>query len=106
MRLLVDTSRVRFTVSKPPEEKRDMDGKQRSDRRTGELLYTVQLVAFDDTGAEVITVTVAGNPPKVTVGQDVLAVELEAIPWVQEKRSGTAYRAKDVRPAQPAQKVA
>lgn len=31
-------------------------------------------------GAEVITVTVAGNPPKVAVGQDVLAVELEAIP--------------------------
>jgi hypothetical protein len=106
MRLLVDTSRVRFTVSKLPEEKRDMDGKQRSDRRTGDLLYTVQLVAFDDTGAEVITVTVAGNPPKVTVGQDVLAVELEAIPWVQEKRSGTAYRAKDVRPAQPAAKAA
>ena len=50
--------------------------------------------------------TVAGPPPKVTVGQDVSVVELEAIPWVQEKRSGTAYRAKDVRPAQPAAKVA
>jgi hypothetical protein len=106
MRLLVDTSRVRFTVSKPPEEKRDMDGKQRSDRRTGELLFTVQLVAFDGTGAEVITVTVAGSPPKVAVGQDVVAVELEAIPWVQEKRSGTAYRAKDVRLASPVQKAA
>ena len=47
MRLLVDTSQVRFTVSKLPEEKKDLDGKQRSDRRTGELLYTVQLVAFD-----------------------------------------------------------
>jgi hypothetical protein len=87
MRLLVDTLQVRFTVSKPPEEKKDLDGKQRSDRRTGELLYTVQLVAFDSTGGEVITVTVAGSPPKVTVGQDVFPVELEAIPWVQEKRS-------------------
>ena len=29
MRLLVDVSRVRFTVSKPPEEKRDLDGKSR-----------------------------------------------------------------------------
>jgi hypothetical protein len=106
MRLLVDTSQVRFTVSKPPEEKKDMDGRQRSDKRTGELLFTVQLVAFDGTGAEVITVTVAGQPPKVSVGQDVHAVELEAIPWVQEKRSGTAFRAKDVRPAQPGQKAA
>ena len=66
MRLLVDTSQVRFTVSKLPEEKKDLDGKQRSDRRTGELLYTVQLVAFDTTGGEVITVTVAGSSPKVT----------------------------------------
>ena len=68
MRLLVDTSQVRFTVSKPPEEKRDLDGRQRSDKRTGELLYTVQLVAFDATGGEVITVTLAGSSPKVSVG--------------------------------------
>ena len=102
MRLMQDTSRVRFTVSKQPEEKRDLDGKQRSDRRTGELLFTVQLVAFDETGAEVITVTVAGAPPKVVVGQDVLPVELEAIPWNQEKRSGVAFRAREIRPAQHA----
>jgi hypothetical protein len=102
MRLVVDTSRVRFTVSKQPDEKRDLDGKQRADKRTGELLFTVQLVAFDETGAEVITVTVAGAPPKVAVGQDVFPVELEAIPWNQEKRSGVAYRAKEVRPAQHA----
>ena len=62
MRLVVDTSRVQFTVSKSTEAKKDQDGKQRADRRTGELLYTVQLVAFDETGAEVITVTMAGQP--------------------------------------------
>ena len=100
MRLVIDTSRVRFTVSKAPEEKRDLDGKQRADKRTGELLFTVQLVAFDEAGAEVITVTVAGAPPRVSVGQDVHPVELEAIPWSQEKRSGVAYRAKSVTPAQ------
>jgi hypothetical protein len=100
MRLVLDTSRVRYTVSKPPDTKTDLDGKQRSDKRTGELLFQVQLVAFDETGAEVITVTVAGQLPKVTVGQDVHPVELEAIPWSQEKRSGVAYRAREVRPAQ------
>jgi hypothetical protein len=100
MRLVLDVSRARFTVSKPPEEKRDLEGKQRADKRTGALLFTVQLVAFDETGAEVITVTVAGQLPKVAVGQDVSPVELEAIPWSQEKRSGVAYRAKEVRPAQ------
>lgn len=96
MRLLVDMSEVRFTVSREPVEKKDLDGKQKADRRTGELLFTVQVVAFDGSGAEVLNVTVAGAPPKVTVGQSVQLVELEAIPWAQEKRNGVAFRAKSV----------
>lgn len=98
MRLMIDTSRVQFTVSKATEAKKDQDGKHRADRRTGELLYTVQLVALDETGAEVITVTVAGQPPEVTVGLPVVPVELEAIPWAQNGRSGTAFRAKGFTP--------
>ena len=101
MRLLVDISRVQFTVSKAAEEKRDLDGRHKADRKTGELLYTVQLVALDDSGAEVITVTVGGAPPKVTPGQTVHLVELEAIPWATDKRSGVAYRAKAINPAMP-----
>lgn len=96
MRLLVDTSKVTFTVSKAVEEKKDQDGRQRTDRRTQEPLWTVQLFALDETGGEVIMVTVAGNAPKVNVGQNVAPVELEAIPWVQGNRNGTAFRAKSV----------
>lgn len=94
MRLFVDTSRVQFMVTKATEAKKDQDGKQRADRRTGELLYTVQLMALDETGGDVINVTMAGQPPQVTVGQHVAPVELEAIPWAQNGRNGTAFRAK------------
>ena len=106
MRLVVDTSRVQFTVSKSTEAKKDQDGKQRADRRTGELLYTVQLVAFDETGAEVITVTMAGQPPQVTVGQAGTPVALGAIPWAQNGRNGTAFRAKALDPVKARDKAA
>ena len=96
MRLLIDQSPVKFTVSKAVEEKKDQDGRQRTDRRTQQPLWTVQLFALDETGGEVIPVTVAGVAPKVNVGQNVTPVELEAIPWVQNNRNGTAFRAKNV----------
>ena len=93
MRLLVDISKKQFTVAKAAEEKLDQDGRQRKDRLTQEPLWTVQLFALDDKGGDVIMVTVAGSAPKVTVGQSVIPVELEAIPWAQGTRNGTAFRA-------------
>lgn len=98
MRLFVDQRPYRYTVSKPPAPKTDQDGRQRADRNTGELLYTVQLFALDESGSggDVITVTVAGELPKVTLGQAVTPVELEAIPWAQNGRNGVAYRAKAI----------
>jgi hypothetical protein len=106
MRLVVDTSRVTFQVSRLAEEKTDQDGRQRADRRTGEMLWTVEVVAFEETGAEVLKVTVAGTPPKLTLGTLVSLVELEAIPWVQDKRNGVAFRAKSIQPVQSASKAA
>jgi hypothetical protein len=69
MKLRVDTSQVQFTVTRAPEEKRDQQGVHKADRKTGELLFTVQLMALDETGGEMINVTVAGQLPKVTTGQ-------------------------------------
>lgn len=102
MKLRVDTSGVQFTVTRAPEEKRDQNGKQKADRNTGELLFTVQAMALDETGGEMINVTVAGQPPKVTVGQFVRVVELEAIPWATNGRNGTAFRARAIEPMQAA----
>ena len=97
MRLLIDTSKVSFTVSRDPQAKMDQSGGnpgQKRDRNTGFPLWTVQLVAMEAEGAEVINVVIAGEqPPKVTAGQLVTPVELQAIPWAQNGKNGVAYRA-------------
>ena len=93
MRLLIDIARVTFTVTKAPAEKRDQNQMQKKDRTTGEPLWTTQVMALDETGGEMLTITTAGQPPKVNVGQQVTPAELEAIPWATNGRSGTAYKA-------------
>ena len=67
----------------------------------------VQLVSIDDSGAEVINVTVvAPVTPKLSVGQPVIPVSLQAIPWAQNGKNGTAFRAEEIKPAQAAKSVA
>ncbi len=97
MKLLLDISRTTFTVTREVEPKVDRDtGAQRTDRNTKALLWVVQVMALDATGGEMLTITVAGDAPKVNVGQAVLPVELEAIPWAQNGRNGVAFRASSV----------
>jgi hypothetical protein len=98
MRLLIDTSRVTFTVGREAQAKTDQNGIQRVERNTNIPMWAVQLVAMDDGGAEVITVTItAPQAPKVSVGQLVNPVELQAIPWAQNGKNGTAFRAIDLK---------
>jgi hypothetical protein len=109
MKLFVDTSTVTFTVTQVAQEKQDEKGRQKADRITGELLYTAQMLAIDsrdDRGGELLMVTVAGQPPKLTMGQAVILAELEAMPWATNGRSGVAFRAKSITPAQGAKAAA
>jgi hypothetical protein len=97
MRLLVDTSKTSFTVTREVTEKQDQNGRQKVDRKTQEPLWTVQVMALDETGGEVINVTLAGQQaPKVNVGAQVTLNELEAIPWATNGKNGTAYRATSI----------
>jgi hypothetical protein len=76
-------------------------GRQRADTQTGELLFTVQVMALDDTGGDVLSVTVPGEP-RVTVGQDVRIEGLVATYWEQNGRSGVAFRAASITPVEAA----
>jgi hypothetical protein len=96
VRLEIRTDGVEFVVSREPEPKSDMDGRQKADTRTGELLFTTELVAMDDTGAEVIRVTTGGSAPAVTKRQMVAVTGLVAVPWAIDGRSGVAFRADSV----------
>ena len=93
MKLTIDISRVQFTVTKAVAEKNDQNGKQKTDRISGAPLWVTQVMALDESGGEMLTITTAGQPPKVNVGQSVVPVELEAIPWATNGRNGTAFRA-------------
>jgi hypothetical protein len=97
VKLEIKTEGVEFVVSREPLPKQDQDGRQKADRETGELLYVTELVAMDDSGAEVIKVTTAGTP-KVAKRQLVAVRTLVANPWVVEGRGGVAFRAESIAP--------
>lgn len=103
MRLKMDTSEVKFEVSRNPEQKTDENGRQKTDRATQLPVWATQLYALDSEGGEVLTVSVASaTKPEITVGQIVIPVGLEALPWMTERngkaRNGVAFRAREIRP--------
>jgi hypothetical protein len=101
MRLIIDTGKAAsgFMMSRGFEPKLDITtGRIKTDRTTGQELYTIQLMALDDRGGEVITVTVAGAVREIPVMTPVSVVELEAIPWNNNGRNGVAFRAASVTP--------
>jgi hypothetical protein len=100
MQLEIKTEGVDFVVSRAPRPKNDNDGRQKTDRETGAPLYVTELVAMDETGAEVIKVTTSGEP-KVAKRQLVTVVRLVATPWTIDGRGGVAFRADAIVP-QPA----
>jgi hypothetical protein len=99
VKLYIDMTGKQATVSKDPEPKKDQNGNQRSERDTGRPMWSTQIVILDQTGAEVIAVTTAGEKPGVSVGQIVSPVQLEAMPWSTNGKSGVAYRAVELKPA-------
>ena len=93
MRIKMDTSAIRFMITKPAAPKMDRDTRQQKvDKTTGALQWQLQVMALDESGGEIITVTV-DSEPKVAVGQFVRLDGLVAIPWSQGDRSGVAFRA-------------
>jgi hypothetical protein len=94
MRLVLDTAKVTFTVTKAAEPKTEFgSGKQKMNRASQLPEWVVEVLAMDSERGEVIRVTVAGDQPKVNQGQPVRFEELEAIPWANNGRDGVAYRA-------------
>jgi hypothetical protein len=98
MKLLLDISKMSFTVGRPFERRLDDNGVQRLDRKTRAPLWSAQLVVMDEDGADTITVTLVGEPPQLQQGQPVTPVRLVAFPWAHNGRDGIAYRADSVHP--------
>jgi len=100
MRLMLDTSKVVFTVTRAPEPRKDFGkDQQKVDRDTGRPQWVVEVLALDSERGEVIRITVTGDQPKVNQGQPVRFEDLEAIAWNNNGKSGVAYRAAAIHPA-------
>jgi hypothetical protein len=99
MKLYVDQSGKQFTVTREPVEKTEQNGRQKTERNTGRLMWSTQVFVLDEDGGEVITCTTAGEKPNVKVGQTVTVPKLEALPWATNGRNGVAYRATEIKTA-------
>ena len=100
MRLVLKDEKYTFTVTKAAEPRTEFgSGQQKMNRASKLPEWVVEVLAMDSERGEVIRVTVTGDQPKVSQGQQVRFEELEAIPWVNDGRDGVAYRAAAIHPA-------
>lgn len=92
MRLKIDTTNVSVTRTRAAEPRTNFEtGQPRVDGATGMPLWPVQVMALDESGGDVIGVTVAGEP-NVSAERPVTVTGLVALPWSKHGRSGIAYR--------------
>jgi hypothetical protein len=102
VRLPIDTSRLQFLVVSGAEPLRKFEeGKPRETwaprvDENGEVLCRVQLVALGDGEAQIIRVSVPGDPG-VSQGEMVRVEGMTAQAWEMEGRSGMAFRAVAIR---------
>jgi hypothetical protein len=103
MRLPIDTSRLKFLVVAPAEPLRKFEeGKPREawaprTDTNGEVLWRVQLVALGEGQAEVIRVSVPGDP-ELAQGEMVKVDALTAQAWELDGRSGMSFRCQAIGP--------
>ena len=106
MRLPIDTSRLQFLVAVPAEQLLQFEeGKPRHawaprTDANGEILWRIQLVALGEGEADIIRVSVPGDP-KLSQGELVRVEGMTAQAWDMDGRSGMAFRANAVRSVNP-----
>ena len=99
VKLKLNMAGKQATATKDPTERLDQNGRQRSDKETGRLMWSTQVFILDEDGGEVILIHTAGEKPDVKVGQLVNVSDLEALPWATNGRNGTSFRASAIKPA-------
>jgi hypothetical protein len=93
VRFPIDVGRLSFIAGSDPAGVMDMEGRQRADKATGELLWGLDLVALGgEDGAQVWPVRVAGEPKGISIGQPVRVDGLMAMSWEIDGRHGISFR--------------
>ena len=100
MRLVLKDEKYTCTVTKAAEPRTEYgSGRQKMNRASKLPEWIVEVLSMDSERGEVIRVTVTGDQPKVSQGQQVRFEDMEAIPWANDGRNGVAYRAAAIHPA-------
>ncbi|MGW4030930.1 SCO3933 family regulatory protein [Streptomyces sp. NPDC004838] len=73
-------------------------GQLKIDRETGKTMYQVGLCLMSGATAEVVNVSVPGEPTGVQLGMPVQVRNLVAMPWENDGRHGIAFRAEEIKP--------
>jgi hypothetical protein len=101
LKLPIDTAALNCTCSLPPEPVMDFTSKQQKADANGEPLYSVELVAFTDEGAQVFNVKFPGSPAAgLRQGVPVKVTGLVVSDWAMNDRHGLSFRATKVEAAQ------
>ena len=107
MRLLIETSGVRFRAGGPAKPKQDYSDKTKQALTPdGRPIWVVRLTAFDTRtehgSSESIWVEVAGDEPRLTFDGYAVVHGLVFAPWVgRDGKIKRAFRAESVAPAGP-----
>jgi hypothetical protein len=103
MRLLIDTTGIKFRVAGAAKMRPDYKDRERQARtQDGRLIWTVRLDAVDDTREtkENIFVEVAGDEPKLTFDGFAVVKGLTFAPWVgKDGKIKRSFRADAIEPA-------
>jgi hypothetical protein len=101
MQIPVKTDGVTYLAASSPEPVLDYATQtQRADEH-GQPLFSVQIVALDDGGAQVLAVKTAGEPKGIAQGVPVKLANLVATTWTMGDRSGVSFRAQRIEAAAP-----
>jgi hypothetical protein len=101
-RLMLDTTNVIFEMADDITPKRDPAGAQKLDRETGLPMWTAPLFGRGRAigkkwSAQFDVTIVAAEKPAAEDGDQVLPLDLEALPWVSDQngktRNGVAFKA-------------
>jgi hypothetical protein len=102
--LPIDTSGMSLQCAAPPVAVVDFKSKLPKADENGAPLFTVELVALHNGGAEIMPVRLTGLPPESLVqGTPVRVSGLVATHWEMGDWSGVAFRADRIDPTPPAQ---
>lgn len=99
--LPIDTAKftgIICAVAPTPRVANRETGQLRVDRETGKTVYQVGLCLMAGTSADVVTVSVPGEPTGLHNGMPVQVRDLVATPWENEGRHGVAFRATEIKP--------